>query len=186
MGDNYVNIQHIGYDYSSCALPFPWLPSIYKPSSISVHFVLPKIWPGQASITKNKWLWGDNSVNIQGMTMVLIHSTSSHCHLSINQVSFQSLCTFQDMTRTGNTYKKWLWGDNTINIQGRTMVLVHSTASHCKHFSWTSMWLLKMNKPWYFSGNPKHPFYKISTYQCFTSKQTLIVASPLSFKNSNP
>ena len=42
------------------------------------------------------------------------------------------------MTRTGNTYEKWLWGDNTINIQGRTMVHVHSTASHCKHFSWTS------------------------------------------------
>jgi len=29
---------------------------------------------------------------------------------------------------------KWLWGDNSVNIQGRTMVLVHSTASHCKHF----------------------------------------------------
>jgi len=43
--------------------------------------------------------------------------------------------------------KKWLWGDNTINIQGRTMVLVHSTASYYKHFSWTSMWLLKMDKP---------------------------------------
>ena len=63
------------------------------------------------------------------MTMVLIHSTSSHCHLSINQVSFQSLCTFQDMTRTGNHYEKWLWGDNTINIQSRTMVLVHSTCA---------------------------------------------------------
>ena len=48
--------------------------------------------------------------------------------------NFNPVCTFQDITRTGNTYEKWLWGDNTINIQGRTMVLVHSTASHCKHF----------------------------------------------------
>jgi len=41
-----------------------------------------------------QWLWGDNSVNIQGMVMVLVHCTSSHCHLSINQVSFQSLLYF--------------------------------------------------------------------------------------------
>ena len=33
------------------------------------------------------------------------------------------------MTRTGNHYEKWLWGDNTINIQSRTMVLVHSTCA---------------------------------------------------------
>jgi len=30
-------------------------------------------------------------VNTQGMIMVLVHSPSSHCHLYINQVSFQSL-----------------------------------------------------------------------------------------------
>jgi len=41
-----------------------------------------------------QWLWGDNSVNILGMVMVLVHCTSSHCHLSINQVSFQSLLYF--------------------------------------------------------------------------------------------
>ena len=29
-------------------------------------------------------------------------------------------------------------------------------------------------------------FYKISSYQGFTSKQTLILAIPLSFKNSTP
>ena len=28
-------------------------------------------------------------------------------------------------------------------------------------------------------------FYKISSYQGFTSKQTLILVTPLSFKNSN-
>jgi len=26
------------------------------------------------------------------------------------------------MARTGNTYEKWLRGDNTVNIQGRIMV----------------------------------------------------------------
>jgi len=61
--------------------------------------------------------------------------------------NFNPFCTFQDMAQTGILYEKWLWGDNTINIQGRTMVLVHSTASHCKHVSWTSLRLLKMDKP---------------------------------------
>jgi len=40
---------------------------------------------------KNKRLREDNSVNIQGSIMVLEFCPSSHCHLSINQVSFQSL-----------------------------------------------------------------------------------------------
>ena len=35
---------------------------------------------------ENKWLQGDNYVNIQGRIMVLVHCPSSHCHLSINQV----------------------------------------------------------------------------------------------------
>jgi len=39
-------------------------------------------------MTKTK-LKGDNSVNIQGMIMVLMHGTSSHCHLSIYQVWFK-------------------------------------------------------------------------------------------------
>jgi len=34
---------------------------------------------------KNKWLRGDNSANIQGRIMVLVHCPSYHCHLSINQ-----------------------------------------------------------------------------------------------------
>jgi len=36
-----------------------------------------------------KWLRGDNTVNIQGMIMVLVYSTSSHCHLSKYQVWFK-------------------------------------------------------------------------------------------------
>ena len=43
--------------------------------------------------------------------------------------NFNPFCTFQDMTRTGNHYEKWLWGDNTINIQSMNMVLVHSTCA---------------------------------------------------------
>jgi len=43
---------------------------------------------------KKKWLWGDNTVNIQGMIMVIVHGPSSHWILSINQVSFQSLVYF--------------------------------------------------------------------------------------------
>ena len=45
-----------------------------------------------------------------------------------------------------------------------------------------------MDKPPAFeNGKPKkNLFYKISSYQGFTSKPTLILVSPLSFKNSNP
>jgi len=44
---------------------------------------------------KNKWLWGDNTVNIQGMIMVIVHCPSSRCHLSINHVPLQSPLYFQ-------------------------------------------------------------------------------------------
>ena len=38
------------------------------------------------------------------------------------------------MARTGNTYEKWLRGDNLykINIQGRIMVHVHCPSPHCQ------------------------------------------------------
>ena len=45
--------------------------------------------------------------------------------------NFNTFCTFQDMTQTHIHYgEKWLRGDNTVNIQGRSMVLKHSTSSH--------------------------------------------------------
>jgi len=48
-----------------------------------------------------------------------------------------------------------------------------------KHFSWTSPKPVILDKP------EKNPFDKISSYQDFTStKQTLILVNPLSFKNS--
>jgi len=42
----------------------------------------------------NKWLRGENYVHKQGMIMVLVHCPFSDCHLSINQVEFQSLMYF--------------------------------------------------------------------------------------------
>jgi len=81
----------------------------------------------------NKWLRGNNYVNIQGRIMVLVHCPSPDCHLSINQVPIQSLLYFQDMARTHIHYeqKKWLRGDNTVNIQGMSMVLMDCPSSHC-------------------------------------------------------
>jgi len=61
---------------------------MYVPSLILIPFVLSKIWPGQATIMKKKWLQGDSSVNLQGMVMVLGFRPSTHCHLSIYQVLF--------------------------------------------------------------------------------------------------
>ena len=78
-----------GQDYGSCVLPFLSLSSIYKPSFISIRFVLFRIWPRKATIMRN-WLRRDNSINIQGWIMVLVHCPSTHCHLSINQVSLKS------------------------------------------------------------------------------------------------
>jgi len=43
---------------------------------------------------RNKWLWRDNYVNIQGRSMVLVHYPSPDYNLSINQVSFQVLLYF--------------------------------------------------------------------------------------------
>ena len=60
-------------------------PSIYKQSFISIPFVpFPDI-SGTCN-TYEKWLRVDNTVNIQGTIMVLVHSTSPHCHICIYQV----------------------------------------------------------------------------------------------------
>jgi len=42
---------------------------MYVSSLISISFVLSKIWPREESIMKNKWLRGDNLINIQGKIM---------------------------------------------------------------------------------------------------------------------
>ena len=93
--DNTVNKQGmIIFIYLSCARHFLSLPSIYKPSFISIPFVLSKICPRQPSIMPNTMLRGDNSINIQARIMVLGFCPASHCHIFINQVSFQSLLYF--------------------------------------------------------------------------------------------
>ena len=67
--------------------------------------------------------------------MVLVHRPSPDCHLSINQVPFQSLLYFPRYGPDTHPYyekKKWLWGDNTVNIQGRIMVLGFCPFPHCR------------------------------------------------------
>ena len=109
--------KYTGNEYGSCALHFLLLTSIYKPSSILIPFVLSKILLRQVFIMTNTKLRGDNYVHIQVMDMVLVHSTSSHCHLSTNQVSFQSLLNFPRYDRDKQHLLK--------------MVLVYSTSHHC-------------------------------------------------------
>ena len=123
-GYNSVNIKGrirvLGHcPFSSCHLS--------TDEEISITFVLSKIWPRQTHIMKKKWLWGYNSVNIKGRIMILVHCPSSHCHLSTNQVSFQSLKYVLSKIWPGQASimkNKWLRGDNSIHIQGRIMVIV--------------------------------------------------------------
>jgi len=35
------------------------------------------------------------------------------------------------MARTGNTYEKWLRGDNSVHMRGRIMVLGFYLSPHC-------------------------------------------------------
>jgi len=104
--------------------------TLYTPSFISIPFLLYKIWAGQATIMKT-WLRGNNSVNIQGRIMVLVPFLSL---LSIYKPSFIPIpfvLSIKDMARTGNNYEKWLWGDNSINILGRSMVHGHCPSPYC-------------------------------------------------------
>jgi len=55
---------------------------------ISIPIVLSKDMARIINHYLKKWLWVDNSVNILGRVMVLVFCPSSHCHLSINQISF--------------------------------------------------------------------------------------------------
>ena len=83
--------KHWGKKYDCCALSFLLMCHIF--------LLFPRYGPDRHSVWKNKS--GDNSLNIQGMIMVIVHLPSSHCHPSINHVSFQSLLTF----RTGIHYE---------------------------------------------------------------------------------
>ena len=105
---------------------FLLLTSMYVPSLILIPLVLSKIWPGQASIMENGY--GE----ITQYIYILVHCTSSYCHLSINQVSFQSLLYFPRYGPDRHQLCKiWLMGDNYVAIQGMIMVLVYATSTHC-------------------------------------------------------
>jgi len=45
--------------------------------------------------------------------------------------NFNPFCTFQDMARHAPIMKKWLRGDNYVNIHDRIIVFVHCTFPHC-------------------------------------------------------
>ena len=65
----------------------------------------------------------DNTVNIQGRIMVIVPFLPLTDIYLLTKFHFNPFCTFQDMARTGNNYEKWLSGDNSVNTQGRIMVL---------------------------------------------------------------
>ena len=60
----------------------------------------------------------------------------------------------------------------TNNMLVRSVPLDTQCRAPRKHFSWTSPGPMAFEK---------NPFYKFSSYKDFTSKQTLILVSPLSF-----
>ena len=61
----FQDMAQTGIHYGWYVLPFPCLPSIYKPSFISIPFVLSKIWPGHTSIMTNTRLRGIGKIRIR-------------------------------------------------------------------------------------------------------------------------
>jgi len=61
---------------------------------------------GHIAIRDQKWLWGDNSANIQEWIIVLVYCPFPHCYLSINQLSLKSLLYFPLYGLTGIHYEK--------------------------------------------------------------------------------
>jgi len=62
----------------------------------------------QTSIHYEKWLWGDNSININGRIMVLVYCPFSYCHLSTTKFNINPFCTFKDMTQADIHYEKYM------------------------------------------------------------------------------
>ena len=91
-----------------------------------------------------KWLRGDNWVIYMGGLWFLC--TTLPLSASIYKPSF-ILSTFQDMARTNINYGKWLWGHNSINIQGRIMVLGYCPSPHC-HLSINQVSFYPLSKIW--------------------------------------
>ena len=72
----------------------------------------------RTAIHYEKWLWGDNSTDIQGRIIVLWLCPSSHCHLSPSFISMPTvvLKLFAGQgTRRTDRQKKWqFWGHNKV------------------------------------------------------------------------
>jgi len=52
--------------------------------------------------------------------------------INIYVCDFNPFCSFKDMAQTGIHYeKKWLWGDNYVNIQCRIIIYVHCPSPDC-------------------------------------------------------
>ena len=134
---------------------------LQKAELVIKHYLYTKTWQRKPPLMKK--IMRDNYVNIQGsQDYGSVHCPSSHCHLSINQVSFQSLLNFpQDMAQTCIHYEKnkCLRGDNYVNIQGRIMILVHCPISHC-HLSINQILFQSLL---YFPryGPDMHPLWKL-------------------------
>ena len=85
-----------------------------------------------------KGLWGDNSVLYRVLSWFLYSALLLTAIYLYTEFNFNPFCTFQDMAQTGNHYEKCLRRNNSINIQGRIMVLLHCPSPHC-HLSINQM-----------------------------------------------
>ena len=125
-------------DYGSCLLNFFSWTSMYVSSFFPIPFVHSKICPRQATIMGEKWLRGDNSINI-GWIMVHVFWTSSHEHLWCTKLNFNPFILSKIWPGQATNMNKWLRGDNSINIQGTIMILMHCSFTHC-HPSMYQVW----------------------------------------------
>ena len=109
----------------SCALPLFSLPPIYKPSLISITFVLSKIWPRQTSIMKNTWLIeGHLSILLCVIFMCAINVLYILCNKYM--LCYVMLCLFDSVD--GDT----VWSMQDLSIRGSDNY-VEKTVHDCGH-----------------------------------------------------
>ena len=89
---------------------------------------------------------GANFVNTCDRVTVLVHCTSSHCPLSMCEVSFSSPLYFQRYAPDKQNMQKTGKGANFVNTCDRVRVLVHCTSPHCP----LSMCEVSFSSPLYF------------------------------------
>ena len=104
--DEIISLQ--GYNCGSCALPFLSLPPYLETKFHFNRFLLSKIWPRTGN-TYEKLLWGDNSIHIQGMIMVLVHCPFPYCHLSIYYKLYRFLTVYIHIWAHMDTRLELIW-----------------------------------------------------------------------------